>query len=197
MKFIKSILLLILAGATFIFAIVLVLAGLLAVDPQVTAFIIHTISKITHPIFLIGFGLLTCVFALFLLTFVGGRSDSSGTLTFEGEKGPIDISLRALEDYIGKHFEHRPVAHSVRTKAGTSRDRKRIRVRASISVWSEQSLKNAGDTVQNEIIRCLKEGLGLDNVESVRVSVDKIIASKSRKPAPLKAPPEAPENEAP
>lgn len=182
MNFIKTIVLIIFSGALFITSVLVVLIGLLAVDPQITAVVIHTVSKVGNPFIPIGVGLIAGIISLYLLSLVGRDSDSTGTFTFDGDKGPVDISLRALEDYIGKHFAGKPVVHSVRTRVGTSRDRKKIRVRASISVWSEQSLKTAGETVQHEITRCLNEGLGLDNVESVRVSVDKIIASKSSRP---------------
>ena len=48
-----------------------------------------------------------------------------------------------------------------------------------------------GETVQREITECLKEGLGLDNVETVRISVDRIIASKTSKGKPSRLSPMA------
>ena len=182
MKLIKSFLLIIVVGTVFVIsAFVIVLTGLLEAAPQVHAFISHWAIRFPFPIIVVG--LATAVISLVLLSSVGKESDTSGTFTFEGKKGKVEISLRALEDYITKHFSNKPIVHSLRTRVGTSRDRKKIRVRASISVWSEQGLKTAGETVQNEIEQCLNAGLGLDNVESVHVSVDKIIASKSSKSA--------------
>jgi uncharacterized alkaline shock family protein YloU len=170
------------AGAAFVIsAFVAILAGLFVLAPQIHGFVNHWIGRHPLPIFILG--LTAAIISLLLLTFSGKESDTSGTFTFEGKKGQVEISLRALEDYITKHFSSKPVVHSLRTRVGTSRDRKKIRVRASISVWSEQGLKTAGETVQQEIEQCLNEGLGLDNVENVHVSVDKIIASKSSKPA--------------
>ena len=181
MKFLKSILLTIFAGVLFVISVFVVLLGLLAVDPQITAMAIHTVTNVGQPFIPIGIGLAMGVVSLYLLSRVGGDSNSSRTFTYEGTKGPVDISLRALEDYITKHFAEKRVAHSVRARVSAARDRKKIRVRASVSVWSEQSLKDAGELVQQEITRCLDEGLGLDNVESVRVSIDKIIGGKSSK----------------
>jgi uncharacterized alkaline shock family protein YloU len=177
-KLIKSFLLII--GATAgIF--VVILAGLLEIAPTIHTFVNYWAERYPLPI-IIG-GLAVAVGSLVVLNFVGRESDTTGTFTFEGKKGQVEISLRAIEDYITKHFSNKPVVHSLRTRVGTSRDRKKIRVRASISVWSEQSLKTASETVQKEIEQCLNEGLGLDNVENVHVSVDKIIASKTSKPA--------------
>ncbi len=203
MNFLKSILLIIVSGALFVIAVFVVFVGLLAIDPQFTARVIHTVSAVGYPFVPIGIGLAVGGVALYLLSRVGRDSDSSGTFTFDGAKGPVDVSLRAIEDYVAKHFSEKPVVHAVRAKVGVSRDRKKIRVRATISVWSEQSIKGAGETVQREIIHCLKEGLGLDDVEFVRVSVDKIIAGKSakavaHKPAfPKAEPAKAPTGEAP
>jgi ADP-dependent phosphofructokinase/glucokinase len=114
----------------------------------------------------------------------GRREDPSATYTFQGEKGAINISLRALEDYITKRFSGRHLVNSIKTRIGTSRDRKKLRVHASISIWSEQNIRVAGETVQEEITRCLRDGLGLDNVELVKVSVDRIISGKSAKSGP-------------
>lgn len=183
MGIIRSIFSLIAAGVLFVVSIFLVLTGLLVINPQVHALIIHW-TTVFRPIVLIAVGLFCGVLCLVVLSTTGKRKDTAGTYSFEGTKGPIDISLKALEDYIAKHFAGKPVAHSVRTRVGTSRDRKKIRVRASITVWSEQSIKTAGESVQHEIRQCLKDGLGLDNVEDVHVSVDKIVASKSSRPAP-------------
>ncbi|UCD59061.1 MAG: alkaline shock response membrane anchor protein AmaP [Candidatus Hydrogenedentota bacterium] len=190
MKFVKSVVLAVLSILLFLCSICLVLSGLMALDSQLTARVIHTVTRMTIPVAYacIGGGIVVFLVALITYSFAGQTSDSSATFTFEGEKGPIDISLRAIEDYIAKHFAETPVVNNVRSRVSTSRDRKMLRVRASISVWSEQNLKSAGEAVQQEITRCLKEGLGLDNVETVPVSVDKIIASKSSKPAPAKMP---------
>ncbi len=164
----------------FLVSAILILVGLLVINPQIHAFILKWVMAF-RPDVTIAAGLVLFFIAFFVLSLTRRSPDASGTYTFEGEKGPIEISLKALEDYISKHFAGKPVAHSVRTRVGASRDKKKIRVLASISVWSEQSLKTAGETVQREIAECLKEGLGLDNVESVRISVDRIIASKTSK----------------
>lgn len=164
----------------FIIAIFILLTGLLALDPGIHARFIDLIASIP-PSYTIGGGLALGIISLILLNLAGRDPNAGATFRFESKKGPVEISLRALEDYITKHFADKPVVHSVRTRVGVSRDRKKIRVRASVSVWSEQGLKDAGEKVQEEIARCLSEGLGLDNVENVHVSVDKIIASKPSK----------------
>ena len=164
----------------FIFAIFIFLTGLLALDPGIHAWFIDSIASFP-PSYTIGGGLALGIVSLILLNLAGRDPNAGATFRFDGEKGPVEISLRAIEDYIAKHFAGMDVAHSVRTRVGVSRDRKKIRVRASISVWSEQGLKGVGEKVQEEIARCLSEGLGLDNVENVHVSVDKIIASKPSK----------------
>lgn len=183
MKLIKSFFWTVGAGALFVISIFMVMMGLLVIDPRIHARVTDWVSAV-DPAITTGTGLVLGIVSLVLLSLAGKDPETAGAFTFEGNKGPVDISLKALEDYIASHFAKKPVAHSVRARVGTTRDKKKIRVRASISVWSEQSLKSAGEDVQREIEKCLSEGLGLDNVDNVHVSVDKIIASKSSRPSP-------------
>lgn len=192
MNFIKSTIMVLISVVLFLLAVCFFLAGLMALDHEVTSVVIHTINQIHMPLAYIAGGALAFLASLVVYSLAGRPPDSSAIFTFEGEKGPINISLRALEDYIAKYFAERPVVNSVRTRVTTTRDRKDLRVSASISVWSEQNLKTAGETVQREIANCLRQGLGLDNVEDIRVSVDKIIASKTPKPVPKEPPEELP-----
>ncbi len=165
------------AGALFIVSSYVVLTGLLLINPAIHTLVIEWVGFIP-PSYTVAGGLALGIASLWALSRVGKDPHAGATFRFEGKKGPVEISLGALEDYIAKHFSDRQIAHSIRTRVGVSRNRKKIRVRASISVWSEQGLKDAGETVQEEISRCLSEGLGLDNVESVSVSVDKIVTNK-------------------
>ena len=180
MKLIKSFFGSIGAGALFIVSSYVVLTGLLLINPAIHTRVIEWVGFVS-PSYIVAGGLIMGVISLWALSRVGKDPHAGATFRFDGKKGPVEISLGALEDYIAKHFADKLITHSIRTRVGVSRSRKKIRVRASISVWSEQGLKDAGETVQEEISRCLSEGLGLDNVESVSVSVDKIVASKSSK----------------
>jgi hypothetical protein len=179
MRFIKATLLVILSGLLLLAAFCLVLIGLMGMDQEFTAVVIHAVTRAKAPMAYVVGGFFVFLLSLIAYNRAGRDSDSSATFSFAGVQGPIQISLRAVEDFIEKHFLERPVAHSVRSRVVTTRDRKRLRVRALVSVSSEQNLKDAGETVQREIVRCLREGLGLDNVETVVVSVNKIITKKS------------------
>lgn len=181
MRFIKSFIGGIFTLILFLVSAFLVMIGLLVIDPPTHAFIMHRVMAVGPEIVVVA-GVVVFITSLIVRLYSRGESGSSGTYIFEGSKGTIEISLRALEDYLAKHFAGKPIAHTVRTRVGASRDRKKIRVRASISIWSEQNLKVAGETVQREITQCLRDGLGLDNVENIHVSVDRIIASKSASP---------------
>jgi hypothetical protein len=188
MRFIKLIIFSILSIIFFLLSILLVLGGMMAADHELTARIIHVITRIEDPItFVIG-GFFVLIIGLIFYNRAGKSPERSDTFVFEAEKGRIEVSLNALEDYIIKHFAQKPVVHNVKARVGTSRDGKKLRVRALISVWSEQNLKTAGETVQQEIAGCLREGLGLDNVETVVVSVDKIIAAKTSRPVSSNVP---------
>lgn len=185
MKFIRLLVFSIVSIVLFLLSIGFVVAGIMAADHQLTSRIIHVITQVENPLVLVVVGLILFVGSLIFYNRAGQSHERSGIYSFEGQKGMIDISLGALEDCIVKHFASKSIVHSVRARVGTSRDRKKLRVRASVSVWSEQNLKDAGEAVQDEIVRSLKEGLGLDNVETVLVSVDKIVASKSPNSASL------------
>lgn len=158
----------------------------MASNDQITARVIHLLTTMNRPIsfVVIGLGLVVFLVSLYSIGKVREDPESSNTFTFKTEKGPINISLRAIEDYIVKHFSEQPVVNTIRVRVGTSRDGRNLRVHATISVWSEQNLRTAGETVQQEITRCLKDGLGLDNVEAVRVSENKIIKTRASKSAP-------------
>jgi uncharacterized alkaline shock family protein YloU len=180
MRFIMSLLLIILAGLLFLISFCLMLVGLMAFNQQFTAIVIHTVTKTNVPMAYFGGGVLIFVASWILYNIAGQSPDSSAALTFQSDKGPINISLRAIEDYISKRLSDKnPLINSIRPRVTTSGDRKMLRVRASVAVWSGRELKNVAESVQHEITQCLKEGLGLDNVETVMVSVDKIIPIKS------------------
>ncbi|MBI4832379.1 MAG: alkaline shock response membrane anchor protein AmaP [Candidatus Lindowbacteria bacterium] len=180
MGLIKSVILILIAGVLFLLSICLMLVGLMAFNQQFTAIVIHTITKANVPILYFGGGLLVFVASWILYGIAGQSPDSSAALAFQGDKGPINISLRAIEDFISKRFSEKgSIVNSIRPRVTTSRDRKRLRIRASVSVWSDRELKNVAESVQHNITHCLKEGLGLDNVETVLVSVDKIVPTKS------------------
>ncbi|GAB4344518.1 MAG: hypothetical protein Kow0099_23970 [Candidatus Abyssubacteria bacterium] len=181
MRFIKTTILVLLSTAFFFLAIVSLLAGLMSLNLQFTSMIIHWINRVNMPLAFIAGGLLFFLLSVVFFSLSGRPPDTAATFTFESDKGPINISLRAIEDYISKYFAERPVVNSVRTRVATTRDQKSLRVRASISVWSEQNLKTAGESVQKEIANCLHTGLGLDNIAEILISVDKIIASKTHK----------------
>ena len=183
MKFLKSLFGSIGAGALFIVSGYVVLTGLLLINPDIHTLLIDW-AGIVPPSYIVGAGIIMGIISLWALSRVGKDTNSGATFRFDGKKGPVEISLDAIEDFLAKHFANTPIVHSIRARAGVSRDRKKIRVRASISVWSEQGLRDAGETVQEEISRCLSEGLGLDNVESVSVSVDKIVVSKTKSHRP-------------
>jgi hypothetical protein len=182
MRFIKTTVLILFSTAFFLLAICLILAGIMSLNHEFTSMVIHWINKISMPLAFIAGGFLSFLVSLVLYSLSGQPPDSAASFTFESEKGPINISLRAIEDYISKYFAERPVVNNIRTRVATTRDRKSLRVRASISVWSEQNLKAAGETVQREITNCLQGGLGLNNIADILISVDKIIASKTPKP---------------
>lgn len=192
MAFIKSSILVLVSFILFLVAVCLILAGLMTLNQSFTAWLIHEIQDIRNPApFILG-GAIVFGVSIILYNLATRKPDAYAVFTFESEKGPIHISLRAIEDYINKQFEGKYLVNSIRSKVSTSKDRKRLRVHANVGVRSEQNLKSAGDTLQKEITLRLLEGLGLDNVDKVSVSVDKIIVSKAPRPAaPAKASDEA------
>ncbi|MBI5118071.1 alkaline shock response membrane anchor protein AmaP [Candidatus Poribacteria bacterium] len=180
MRFVKSLLLILFAGLLFLVSFCLMLVGLMALNQQFTAIVIHTVTKTNIPMAYFGGGVLIFIASWIVYNIAGQSPDSFATLTFQSDKGPINISLRAIEDYIAKRLSDKSLLiSSIRPRVTTSRERRKLRVRASVAAWSSRELKNVAESVQQEIIQCLKDGLGLDNVETVIVSVDKIIPTKS------------------
>ncbi|RJP24064.1 MAG: alkaline shock response membrane anchor protein AmaP [Candidatus Abyssobacteria bacterium SURF_5] len=179
MSFIKSCISLLFCIVFFLGAVLLLLAGLMALNEQFTAMLIHSITRIDMPWLFIAGGGVLFLLSLFLYWLAGRGSVPPATLTLEGEKGPISISLRAIEDYLNKHLQEQRLAGNVKTRVTTLKNKNQLVIRAGISAWSEQNLKSVGDSVQREIAARLSEGLGLDNLERVVVSVDKIIRSKT------------------
>ncbi len=187
MTVIRSIILVVVSCILFIVSVCLILAGLLTLNKGFTDWVFRGIQNINNPAPLILGGAVVCGVSIILFALATHKPNSYAVFTFMSEKGPVHISFRAIEDYINKQFEGKPLVSSIRSKVSTSKDRKRLRVHVNIGVRSEQNLKSAGDTIQREITYRLLDGLGLDNVDKVTVSVDKIIVSKaSRPPAPVK-----------
>ncbi len=166
----------------------MVISGIMSLNDQFTAVIIHSITQIQSPPLFIGAGLFLFLVSLLLYAIAGRGSTMPTSFTFQGERGPISISLRAIEDYITKNLEEQQLANGLKTKVGISKDRKKLVVRASVSAWSEQNLKQLGDVFQREIEARLKEGLGLDNVDRVIVSVDKIGKNRFSRAASTRPP---------
>jgi S-adenosylmethionine synthetase len=183
MNFLKSAFYLLFSLILFLISIFMVLIGFMVLDEQFTAVIIHTITGINAPGLFIGGGIIIFLLSLIVYGLSGRGNNQPTSFTLEGERGPITISLRAIEDYINRYLDEQHIANSVKTKIATSKNRQNIIIRASVSAWSEQNLKYTGDTVQREIAARLKEGLGLENTERIVVSVDKIITSKSSRSA--------------
>lgn len=185
MKFIKSTVYILLSVIIFLIAIFLILGGFMAIDEQFTAMVIHLITQIKLPGLFIFAGVVFFLLSLVLYAVAGRGSAGPASFNFEGESGPITISLRAIEDYITKYLEEQRIVGNVKTKVGVSKDGKSLVIRAGISAWSEQNLKDVGEKIQREISSRLKEGLGLNDLDHVVVSVDKIITSRSsRRPLP-------------
>jgi uncharacterized alkaline shock family protein YloU len=162
----------------FLLAVLALIAGLMAGNDQLVAIVIHATTAVVPGVYIVaGIGLFLVSLLFYGLSMRG--SSPPATFTFSADKGPVTISLRAIEDYITKYLDEQRIASSIKTKVGTTKNRQSLVVRASISAWSEQNIKEVGDTVQREIANRLREGLGLDNLERVTVSVDKIVTSKS------------------
>jgi uncharacterized alkaline shock family protein YloU len=183
MRFIKSAIYIFLSIVIFLVAIFLIMGGFMALDEQFMAVVIYGITHIHLPgLFILG-GVGLFFLSLIFYGLAGRGSRVPTTYSFNGANGPITISLRAIEDFITKSLEDRRLANNVRTRVGVSKDRKKLVIRAGISASSEQSLKDVGERIQRDICLRLKEGLGLENVERVVVSVDKIVTSRAARTA--------------
>ena len=187
----KSTLYFFLSLLLFVTALCLVAAGVMALNDQFTAFIIHSITRIDSPPLYIGGGLILFLLGLVFYALAGRGSVTPIAFSFQGEKGPVIISLRAIEDYVTKHLEEQHIANTVKTRVAVTKDRKNLIVRVNINAWAEQNLKLLGDSIQREADSRLREGLGLNNVERVVVSVDKIGKNRFSRSLPPK-PPEVP-----
>lgn len=167
----------------FFAAVILFLGGIMALNEQFAAVVIHEITQVDNPPLIMMAGGTLFLLSLVVYSLSRRGNNQPQTYTFAGQKGPITISLRAIEDYVTKYLDEQHIAGNVKTKVSTTKNRQKLVVRASISVRSEQSMKNVGDMVQEEVAVRLREGLGLDNLDRVVVSVDKIISSKSSRSA--------------
>jgi len=191
MNFVRTTFYFFLSLLLFITALVLMIAGVMALNDQFTAVVIHSITQIQSPPLYIGGGLILFLLSLVFYALAGRGSVAPATFSFQGEKGPITISLRAIEEYVTKQLEEQQIANTVKTRVGVTKDRKNLIVRVNISAWAEQNLKHLGDVMQREVDSRLREGLGLDNVERVVIAVDKIGKNRFSRSLPPK-PPEGP-----
>lgn len=111
------------------------------------------------------------------------------TFSFHTPMGKVGISLLAIEDYLSKLALEVPSIESLKPRVSASKDGKKLRIDASVTVASDFNLKKSSEMVQRDIATAIRDTLGIEEVDSITISIDKILPTKKKANLPRGKPP--------
>lgn len=129
--------------------------------------------------FLVSMGLM--FLALFALYFrrVRSRVRLSDEIVFITKKGnTIQISNKAITEYVFKLVKSMDAVHSASVKIAPL-PKNRMFVRIFLSLWDGFTYPEVNDRLQDMIRNKVREDLGVDNISSITIILDRIVQSKT------------------
>lgn len=124
--------------------------------------------------------------AFFALYFRRKRSQVklSDDIVFITKKGnSIQISNKAMTEYVFKLVKSLDAVHSASVSISPL-PKNRMRMRIILSLWDGFSYPEANDRLQDMIRNKVREDLGVDNISSIAIILDKIVQAKTT-PVPI------------
>ena len=124
--------------------------------------------------------------ALFALYFRRKRSQVkvSQDIVFVTKKGnTIQISNKAMTEYVFKLVKSVDAVHSASVSISPL-PKNRMKMKIILSLWDGFSYPEANDRLQDMIRNKVREDLGVDNISSINMILDKIVQSKTT-PIPI------------
>ncbi len=111
---------------------------------------------------------------------IAGKEKKKAKIFFENPDGKVSISDRAIIDFIDricKNYDE--VVNSITKVSPSRRNKSSVVVVISMDIMGGINIPETIEKLQQNIKRQLNELLGLENVESVEININKIISTEN------------------
>lgn len=129
--------------------------------------------------FVVGTSLILMVILYWLTAVSGGAKEQF--LSFETEGGSVNIRVKAVNEFLRRLADEFADILNLRADISASRDG-RIEVQLDIDVKSGTKIQQLSQVLQQRVRESMRDGLGIAEVNSIRVNVNEII--QGDKPLP-------------
>jgi len=153
--------------------------SLLALGMFLLADVFGVQSRIGHLVlndaigkFVMGTALILMVILYWLTALSTGGKEQF--LSFETEGGSVNIRIKAVNDFLKRLADEFADILNLRADIAAARDG-RIEVQLDIDVKSGTKVQQLSQVLQQRVRECMREGLGIAEVASVKVNVNEII----------------------
>ncbi len=167
----------ILAGlcALFVAAALSSLAFELPFKREVVGLKIEEWSADPSSRFLLGVAAIVLVGIFFTFVYIRSRmARQEPSIAFDNPDGEVSISIRAIEDFVGRIG--RDFAEVKTLEPFIVAKREGVQILLKVELWSGPNIPKLTERMQNVVKSQVQNILGIENVQSVTLSVSKIIA---------------------
>ncbi|MFH1969203.1 MAG: alkaline shock response membrane anchor protein AmaP [Verrucomicrobiota bacterium] len=148
---------------------ILLLANVVAFHTPLGDFLIN--DKLGQ--FLVG---ISAVFIVLLYWLTAIPVKEERFLTFENEGGTINISVKAINDFLAKLADEFAGIIRLRADVAAARDG-RVEVRLDVSVKAGTKVQQLAQVLQQRVRESMRENLGIAEIHTVKVNVSDIAAA--------------------
>ena len=97
---------------------------------------------------------------------------------YHSPMGKVGISLCAIEEFLSSLALEVGSIDSLKPRVFPTKDGKKLRVEATVTASSGFNLRKSSEMVQRDIATAIKDTLGIEEVDSITISIDKIVHKK-------------------
>ena len=117
---------------------------------------------------------------LYLFCRIAGKERRTAKIYIENPDGKVSISDKAIIDFIGRICRnYEEVSNSVSKVIPSKKSKSAVVVSISMDIMGGINIPETVEKLQQNIKRQLNELLGLENIESVEININKIISTES------------------
>ena len=124
---------------------------------------------------ILGIAGIAMIVVLFAYIYIKSRfAHQEPSIAFDNPDGEVSISLKAIEDFVGRIGRDFAEVKSLEPQIVPKRDGVEIILRGEL--WSGPNIPKLTERIQNLVKSQVQNILGIENVQSVTLSVSKILA---------------------
>ncbi len=146
----------------------LLLADVVGVQAPAVVFVVSRLGK-----FLVG---ISAVFLVLLFWLTAVPTKTEQFLTLDNQGGAIHVSVKAVNDLLGRLASEFAGIGRLRAEVAPTRDGK-VDVQLVISVRSGNPVQQITEVLQQRVRETLREHLGIPEVTAVKIRVDEIVGA--------------------